>query len=105
LAFGDCPVVREIGSITAAELPASYENGTVTVGRPRLAVVWTSNGDLVLVLTGLPGCSYDVQSTTTLADTNRWELLTTVTNAPGTIQIPISPLNPGASRFYRALAR
>jgi hypothetical protein len=61
------------------------------------------NGQVQLTLTGKQGSSYDIQTSTDLANwTSTLNFTVTVTNPDGTLTFPAPGTTSDAQRFYRA---
>ena len=107
VAFGNDPVLREIGSVDAEVLSAGFVNGAVTVENPlhrlQIDVSQIAAVGAKLSMAGLPGRSYQIQGSTNLLD---WTILSTVTATPaGLVEAVDATAKDSPTRFYRALAQ
>jgi hypothetical protein len=105
VAFGDIPVFREVGSVTAEVLPADYDPARISFGTnlaPTLGITLGANARPQLLLSGPAGSICRVEYLAPLSATN-WLPLTTVTlGSTNAVVVDPQPAT-NQTRFYRAV--
>ena len=103
--FGDTPVFREVGSVTAEVLPADYHPARITFGTnlaPTFGITLGANARPQLLLSGPAGSICRVEYLGPLSATN-WLPLTTVTlGSTSAVVVDPQPAT-NQTRFYRAV--